>query len=72
MDGSKSVHYYDAKMRNIKVSRNLTFNENEEPGELKEIAKIPSLRLRGRIQIRHPHKLKQKIHLGHLKMLKIF
>ena len=43
MDGSKSVHYYDAKRRNIKVSRNFTFNENEEPGELKEIAKIPSL-----------------------------
>ena len=39
MDGSKSVRYYDAKRRNIKVSRNFTFNENEEPGELKEVAK---------------------------------
>ena len=47
MDGSKSVCYYDAKRRNIKVSRNFTFNENEEPGELEEIAKIPSLQAEG-------------------------
>ena len=47
MDGSKSVRYYDAKKRNIKVSRNFTFNENEEPGELKEIAKVPSLQAEG-------------------------
>ena len=39
MDGSESVRYYDAKRRNIKVSRNFIFNENEEPGELKEVAK---------------------------------
>ena len=47
MDGSKSVRYYDQKRQNIKVSRNFTFNENEEPGELKEIAKIPSLQAEG-------------------------
>ena len=47
MDGSKSVRYYDAKRRNIKVSRNFAFNENEEPGELEEIAKIPSLQAEG-------------------------
>ncbi|KAJ3521915.1 hypothetical protein NMY22_g12109 [Coprinellus aureogranulatus] len=34
MDGSKSVRYYDAKMRNIKVSRNVAFNENQTPVEL--------------------------------------
>ena len=47
MDGSKSVRYYDAKRRNIKVSQNFTFNENEEPRKLKEVAKIPSLQAEG-------------------------
>ena len=30
MDGSKVVRYYDAKNRSIKVSRNVTSNEDEE------------------------------------------
>ena len=39
MEGAKAVRYYDAKMRNIKVSRNVAFMEKEE---LKEVV-IPAL-----------------------------
>lgn len=34
MEGSKSVRYYDPKTRNVKVSRNIAFNENQAPVEL--------------------------------------
>ena len=47
MDGSKSVRYYDAKNRSIKVSRNVAFNENDEPKELEDFAKIPGLQAEG-------------------------
>ena len=47
MDGSKSIRYYDAKTRSIKVSRNVAFNENEEPKELEDFVKIPGLQAEG-------------------------
>ena len=47
MDGSKSIRYYDAKTRSIKVSRNVAFNENDEPKELEDFAKIPGLQAEG-------------------------
>ena len=43
MDGSKSIQYYDAKTCSIKVSRNVAFNENDEPKELEDFVKIPGL-----------------------------
>ena len=46
MDGPKAIRYYDAKSRSIKVSQNVTFNENEEPREL-NIREIPGLRVEG-------------------------
>ena len=50
MDGPKAIRYYDAKNRSIKVSRNVTFNENEEPREL-EIVEVPGLRVEGEKEI---------------------
>ena len=47
MDGSKSVRYYDASTRSIKVSRNVAFNENDEPKELEDFVKIPGLQAEG-------------------------
>ena len=38
MDKSKLVRYYHAKNQSIKMSRNVTFNENDEPKELKDFA----------------------------------
>jgi hypothetical protein len=46
VEGSKAVRYWDKKMRNIKVSRNFAFNENEEPGEL-EVREVPGLQAEG-------------------------
>ena len=48
MDGSKVVWYYDAKNRLIKVSRNITFNEDEEPRAL-HIIEVPSIQVEGEI-----------------------
>ena len=48
MDGSKAVWYYDAKNRSIKVSRNVTFNEDEELRAL-DIIEVPSIQLEGEI-----------------------
>lgn len=48
-DGSKSVRYYDTYTRTIKVSRNFTFNENEEPKEWKGPAELPGLQAEGEI-----------------------
>ncbi|CAA7266308.1 unnamed protein product [Cyclocybe aegerita] len=45
-DGSKSIRYYDPSKRNIKSSRNVSFNENEEPHEL-TITELPGLRSEG-------------------------
>ena len=47
MDGSKSVQYYDAVSRLIKVSRNVAFNENDEPKELEDFVKILGLQAKG-------------------------
>ena len=46
MDGSKAVQYYDAKNRLIKVSRNIAFNEDEEPRAL-DIIEVPSIQVEG-------------------------
>jgi hypothetical protein len=46
MDGPKAIRYYDAKSRSIKVSRNVAFNENDEPKEL-EIVDVPGLQVEG-------------------------
>ena len=48
MDGSKAVQYYDAKNRSIKVSRNVTFNEDEEPRAL-DIIEVPGIQVEGEI-----------------------
>ena len=40
-EGSKSVLYYNPQHRNIKTSRNVAFNENEEPKEV-DIPGLPS------------------------------
>jgi len=47
MDGSKLVHYYKVRTRKIKVSRNFTFNENEEPNEWTEPVDLPGLQAEG-------------------------
>ena len=47
MDGSKSVRYYDARSRSIKVSRNVAFTETDEPKELEDFVKIPGLQAEG-------------------------
>jgi hypothetical protein len=47
IDGSKSVRYYDAKSRLIKVSRNVAFNENEEARELEDLVNFPGLQAEG-------------------------
>jgi IS30 family transposase len=46
VEGSKAVRYWDKKMRNIKISRNVAFNENEEPREL-EVIEMPGLQSEG-------------------------
>ena len=48
MDGSKVVQYYDAKNRLIKVSRNVAFNEDEEPRAL-DIIEVPGIQVEGEI-----------------------
>ena len=42
-DGSKSVRYYDPSKRSVKTSRNVTFNENDEPRELDFVTCVPGL-----------------------------
>ena len=53
MDASKAIRYYDAKTRSIKISRNVAFNENEEPREL-EIVEVPGMRVEGEIREKSP------------------
>ena len=48
MDRSKVVQYYDAKNRSFKVSRNITFNEDEEPRAL-DIIEVPGIQVEGEI-----------------------
>ena len=48
MDGSKVVRYYDAKNRLIKVSRNVTVNEDEELRAL-DIIEVPGIQVEGEI-----------------------
>ena len=43
MDGSKSIRYYDAATRLIKVSRNFAFNENDDLNELEIYTDLPDL-----------------------------
>ena len=43
MDGSKSIRYYDAATRSIKVSRNFAFNENDDLNELEIYTDLPDL-----------------------------
>ena len=53
MDGPKAIRYYNAKSQSIKVSRNVAFNENEEPREL-EIVEVPGVRVEGEIRENSP------------------
>ncbi len=46
-EGSKSVRYYVPQHRNIKSSRNVAFNKNEEPKEQNIDGNIPSLQAEG-------------------------
>ena len=48
MDESKVVQYYDAKNRLIKISRNIAFNEDEEPKAL-DIIEVPGIQVKGEI-----------------------
>ena len=43
MDGSKSICYYDAATRSIKVSWNFAFNENDDLNELEIYTDLPDL-----------------------------
>ena len=43
MDGSKSIWYYDAATRLIKVSWNFAFNENDDLNELEIYTDLPDL-----------------------------
>ncbi len=49
MDGSKAVRYWDKTSRNVKVSRNVSFNDNEEPREL-EVVEVPGLQAEGEVK----------------------
>ena len=49
VEGSKAVRYWDKGKRNIKVSRNVSFNENEEPGEV-TIVEMPGMEAEGEIE----------------------
>lgn len=46
-DGSKAIRYWDKETRKIKVSRNVVFNENDEPEQYGE---IPGVSARGRVE----------------------
>ena len=50
MDGSKAVRYWDKRTGVIKVSRNISFNKNEELRGL-EIVKVPSLQAEREIEM---------------------
>ena len=43
MDGLKSIRYYDAATRLIKVSQNFAFNENDDLNELEIYTNLPDL-----------------------------
>ena len=47
LDGQKAIRYYDPTKRTIRISRNVAFNENEEPQELKIITELPGLQFEG-------------------------
>jgi hypothetical protein len=47
LDGSKAIRYYDPSKRTIRVSRNVTFNENEEPSEIPIVTNLPGLTIEG-------------------------
>ena len=42
-DGSKAVRYWDKATRKIKVSRNVAFNENDEP----RVVEVPGISAEG-------------------------
>jgi hypothetical protein len=47
LDGAKAIRFYDPSKRTIRVSRNVTFNENEEPSEIPIITNLPGLTIEG-------------------------
>lgn len=47
-DGSKAIRYYDRGKRNVKVSRNFVFNENEEIKESNEVTDLPGMQAEGK------------------------
>jgi hypothetical protein len=47
LDGQKAIRYYNPSKRTIRVSRNVTFNEDEEPHQFEIITDIPGLQLEG-------------------------
>lgn len=49
MDGSKAIQYYSAKSQSIKVSQNVTFNENNKLRELK-IVGVLGMQVEGEIR----------------------
>jgi hypothetical protein len=46
-DGPKAIRYYDRTHRNIKVSRNFVFNENEEPKDPNKVTDLPGMQAEG-------------------------
>jgi hypothetical protein len=48
MEGSKAVRYWDRTTGTVKVSRNVAFNENDEPQEL-GIVEVPNVVTKGEI-----------------------
>jgi transposase InsO family protein len=47
VDGAKAIRYYDPSTRTIKISRNIAFNENEEPKEISSTIDLPGLQSEG-------------------------
>jgi transposase InsO family protein len=47
-EGSKAIRYWDKTTRRVKVSRNVAFNENEEPRDLE--VELPGVQAEGEIE----------------------
>ena len=47
LEGSKSICYYDAAMRSIKVSQSFAFNKNDKLQELEIYTNLPGLQVKG-------------------------
>src|SRR5579859_4810537 len=62
VDGAKAIRYYDPSARTIKISRNVIFNENEEPKELSSMVELPGLQFEGeQEEEKQEHKLQTPI-----------